>query len=236
MLLNQNNRLGVTFNGYYMTQNKIGYAHGTVVNIYIVYKLKNRTVDGPDFTVQNGLFGAVKITKDINTSHYKYSGYGLCTDAKGKFSIGNITNGRNILIFGCDMSFSSHATNKTQNIYVLGNSKTQGINVTTLYAEKLYKTNIAETNKKSVLSLHYYGDNSYFFVNGYQELTFRSVINYKNKNLLCLDNISSDWSLTNSTKTGLYGNVYDFAVDYSPVNSVRTIYDIHRYLMTKHNI
>ena len=87
-----------------------------------------------------------------------------------------------------------------------------------------------------MLSLHYYGDNSYFFVNGYQELKFRSVINYKKKNLLCLDNISSDWSLTNSTKTGLYGNVYDFAVDYSPVNSVRTIYDIHRYLMTKHNI
>ena len=39
-LLNQDNRFGVTFSGNYMKQNKISYAHGTVVNIYIVYKLK----------------------------------------------------------------------------------------------------------------------------------------------------------------------------------------------------
>ena len=70
-LLNQNNRLGITFNGNYTKQNKIGFAHGTVINIYIVYKLKNRTVNSPDFTVQNRLFGAVKITKNVNTSHYK---------------------------------------------------------------------------------------------------------------------------------------------------------------------
>ena len=68
-LLNQNNRLGVTFNGNYMKQSKLGFAHGTVVNIYIVYELKNRSVNNPDFTVLNGLFGAIKITKDVNTSN-----------------------------------------------------------------------------------------------------------------------------------------------------------------------
>ena len=52
-----------------MKPNKLGYAHGTVVNIYTVYELKNRRVSSPDFTVQNGLFGAVKITKYVNTSH-----------------------------------------------------------------------------------------------------------------------------------------------------------------------
>ena len=62
-LLNQNNRLGVTFNGNYMKQNKLGYAHGAVVNIYIVYELKNTRTSNPYFTVENGLFGAVKITK-----------------------------------------------------------------------------------------------------------------------------------------------------------------------------
>ena len=92
-----------------MKQNKLGYAHGTVVNIYIVDELKNKTISNTDFTVQNGLF------------------------------------------------------------------------------------------------------------------------------VVCRD-ISSDWSLTNSTKIGLYGNVYDFAVDYVPINGVGKIYDIHRYLMTKHNI
>ena len=119
-LLNQYNKLGVTFNGNYMKQNKLGYAHGTVINIYIVYELKNRTVDNSDITVLNGLFGAVKITKDLNTSHYQYNGYGTCFDSGGSFSFGNIVNGRNVIIFGADMSFSSHSTNKTQNIYVLG--------------------------------------------------------------------------------------------------------------------
>ena len=74
-LLNQDNRLGLTFSGNYMKQNKVGHAHGTVVNIYIVYELKNRTTSGPDFTVQNGLFGAIKITKVVHTSHYQYYGY-----------------------------------------------------------------------------------------------------------------------------------------------------------------
>ena len=52
-----------------MKQNKLGYAQGKIINLYIVYELKNRRVDNPDFTVQNGLFVAVKITKNVNTSH-----------------------------------------------------------------------------------------------------------------------------------------------------------------------
>ena len=86
------------------------------------------------------------------------------------------------------------------------------------------------------MSLHYNGDNSYLFVNGSQELKFKSSVNYLDRNLLCAGNISSDWSLTNGTKTGLYGNVYEFAADYVGINGVKTIYDIHRYLMKKHNI
>ena len=39
-----------------------------------------------------------------------------------------------------------------------------------------------------------------------------------------------------SEKTGLYGNIYDFAVDYKLIYSVRPIYDMHRYLMIKHDI
>ena len=37
-------------------------------------------------------------------------------------------------------------------------------------------------------------------------------------------------------KTGLYGNIYDFVVDYEQIVGARAIYDMHRYLMTKHNI
>ena len=38
------------------------------------------------------------------------------------------------------------------------------------------------------------------------------------------------------TKTGLYGDVYDFAVDYVPISGVRAIYDVHRCLMKKNGI
>ena len=54
--------------------------------------------------------------------------------------------------------------------------------------------------------------------------------------MFCIGNSSNDWILTNSTKRSLYGNVYDFAIDYEPLSSEKTIYDIHRYLMRKHNI
>ena len=235
-LLNKNNRLGVTFNGNYMKQNKLGYAHGKIVNLYIVYELKNRRIDSPGFTVQNGLFGDVKITKNINTSHYKYEEYGICFDSESSFSFDNRTDAKNVIIFGVNTSNSSHSTNKTQNIYVLGKDFVQGINNTTIYAEKIYRTNFTDQSKKFVLSLHYNGDNSYLFVRETQELKFKSSVNYLDRNLLCVGNISSDWSLTNSTKTGLYGNVYDFAVDYVGINGVKVIHDIHRYLMQKNNI
>ena len=235
-LLNKNNRLGVTFNGNYMKQNKLGYAHGKIINLYIVYELKNKRIGIPDFAVQNVLFGAVKITKNANTSHYKYEGYGICFDGESSFSFGNRIDAKNAIIFGVNTSNSSHSTNKTQNIYVLGIDFVQGINNTTIYAEKIYKTNFTEQSKKFVLSLHYNGDNSYLFVNWSQELKFKSSVDYMDRHLLCVGNISSDWSLTNSTKTGLYGNVYEFAVDYVPLSGIKTIYDIHRYLMKKHYI
>ena len=82
----------------------------------------------------------MKITKDVDTSNYKYSGYGICFDGKSDFSFGNITNGKNVTIFGADMSSSSHANNGDNNIYILGKDFVQGINETIIYAEKIYNT------------------------------------------------------------------------------------------------
>ena len=45
------------------------------------------------------------------------------------------------------MSFITHANNKANNIYVLGKDFVQGINDTTLYAEKIYKTNFTAVKK-----------------------------------------------------------------------------------------
>ena len=134
------------------------------------------------------------------------------------------------------MSSSIHATNRANNIYVMGKDFIQGINDTTIYAEKLFHNNFTEFGVKFVLSLHYNGDNSYLFANGRQELNFKAkddqIINEK----LCIGNLSSEWTTSESEKTGLYRNIYNFVVDYKTINGVQPIYDMHRYLMKKHNI
>ena len=58
------------------------------------------------------------------------------------FNFGNGL-GKNCIIFGEDLSSSSHASNK-KNILVLAKDFVQGINDITIYAEKLYKINFTE--------------------------------------------------------------------------------------------
>ena len=57
------------------------------------------------------MFGAVKLTKHVDIDQYKYSGYGIGFDRKGFFSIGNEV-GRNVIIFGVDMSWSTKIDNR----------------------------------------------------------------------------------------------------------------------------
>ena len=71
------------------------------------------------------------------------------------------------------MSFSVHATNRANNIYLMGTGLTQGINDTTIYAENNFYRNFTDFGKKNMLSLHYNGDDSYLFVNGRQELKLK---------------------------------------------------------------
>ena len=111
-----------------------------------------------------------------NASKNSYKGYGICFDEGGTFSKGNINNGKNVIIFGVHESSLVHANNKANNICVMGDLFVQGINDTTLYAEKLYSQNFTQPSKKFVLSLHYNGDDSYLFVNDKQELKFKSKI------------------------------------------------------------
>ena len=160
----------------------------------------------------------------------------MCFDEGGAFSMGNINNGRKILIFGVGKSSLVHSNKKVNNIYVMGDGIVQGINDTTLYAEKTYRQNFTQPSKKVVLSLHYNGDDSYLLVNGKQELKFKSKAENLVKEKLCTGNLSDQWTASESEKTGLYGNTYDFVVDYKSNNGVKPSYDMHRYLMTKHNI
>ena len=146
-----------------------------VVNIYIVYKLDPlASTRDESYTIRNALFGAMQVTKnatDYDKNNYK--GYGICFDERSEFGHtitegghAHTTDARNVLIFGGDMSFSVHATNRANHIYLMGTGLTQGINDTTIYVEKNFSRNFTDFGKKLELSLHYNGDNSYLFVNG----------------------------------------------------------------------
>ena len=119
----------------------------------------------------------------------------------------------------------------------MGDGFVKGINDTTLYAEKIYSQNFTQPNKMFVLSLHYNNNDSYLFINGKQELKFKAKPNLVLiEKRLCIGNLSVQWTANESEKTGLNGNIYDFIVDYKGIKSVKYIYDMHRYLMIKHNI
>ena len=96
----------------------------------------------------------------------------------------------------------------------MGDELTQGINDTTIYVEKNYFRNFTEPNVKFVLILHFNGNDSYLFVNGRQELKFKAKTDQLVKEKLCIGNLSDQWTASESEKTGLYGSVYDFVVDY----------------------
>ena len=134
------------------------------------------------------------------------------------------------------MSFSKHANNKANNIYVMGKDYVQKINDTTIYAEKMYNRNFTYLCKKFMLSLHYNGDDSYLFVNGRQELKFKINTDQLLKEKLCIGNLSYQWTTSESEKTGVYGKIYDFVVDYEQIVGTSKILDMHKYLMTKQNI
>ena len=53
--------------------------------------------------------------------------------------------------------------------------------------------------------------------------------------LLCLGNISKDWSVEKLKKTGLNGYVYDFSVDCVAI-TVDDILYIHNYSMEKNDV
>ena len=135
----------VRFNEDGLIQDQITYTLQTIVNIYIVYEItkknpvniyivyemtkKNPVSSYP--TLENCLFGAVKLAKNPDIDNYKYSGYGIGFDRRGQFSFGD-GFGQNVIIFGADMSSSVHTNNITRNILVLGKDFIQGIDNTTI--------------------------------------------------------------------------------------------------------
>ena len=91
---------------------KLTYTDSPIVNIHIVYKITASSSNSDDPTVRNSLFGAVRLTKNANIDNYKYSGYEIGFDRRGSFSLLGDGFGSNVIVFGVDMSSSTHVDNK----------------------------------------------------------------------------------------------------------------------------
>ena len=143
----------VRFSGSCLKQNAITYNHGKSVNIYILYKInKTDNTTSSDPTLENCLFGAVTLTKNADIDKYKYSGYGIGFNRKVSFSFPSTGLGRNVIIFGVDMSSSTlKIDNRKKDILILGKGPPQGLEHT-LSAEKFHSINFTEQDKKFCLS------------------------------------------------------------------------------------
>ena len=107
------NKIRVKFTGSCLKQSsKVSYTHKTIVNIYIAYELDASSSHNNDPTLKNCLFGAVTLTKNTDIDKCGYSGYGIGFDRRSTFSFPGTGFGQNVLIFGVDMSSSSHIDNK----------------------------------------------------------------------------------------------------------------------------
>ena len=104
-------KTNVEFIKEYLKQDKGIFNQGTIVNIYTVYKL-SANPNNYDFTSENCLFVSVSLTKNNDTDNYKYSGYGIGFDSKGRFLFPDGSFAQNLIIFRADMSSSVHVDNK----------------------------------------------------------------------------------------------------------------------------
>ena len=85
--------------------------------------------------------------------------------------------------------------------------------------------------------MHYNGPNSYWLVNGKELLKFKTKYSEIVATLLCLGNISKDWSVDNMKDTGLNRYVDDFGVDcdataVDDIKNIHLVFDEEKYSST----
>ena len=93
------NKIRVKFDGGCLNQDQATILHGGIVNVYIVYEI-SKNINISDYpTLENCLFGAVKLTKNDDIDKSAYSGYGIWFDRHGSFSFTGTGLGRRVIIF-----------------------------------------------------------------------------------------------------------------------------------------
>ena len=73
-------KIRIKFNGSFLNQFPLTILHRGIVNTYIVYEITSdySSINYP--TLQNCLFGSVKLTKNAGIDKYGYSGYAIRFD------------------------------------------------------------------------------------------------------------------------------------------------------------
>ena len=72
----------------------------------------------------------MKLAKNADPDKYVYSGCGIGFDGRSEFSLPDCTVGKNVIIFGADMSSSMHVDNKEKDVLILGIGLIQGLDDT----------------------------------------------------------------------------------------------------------
>ena len=85
-LVYNNARTKLNFSTDLLKQDKATFNRGPIVNIYIVY--------------------------NFNIDKYKYSAYSIGFDSRGTFSHPSRGDGKNVVVFGCNLKNSKHVNNK----------------------------------------------------------------------------------------------------------------------------
>ena len=102
----------MNFNGHCLMKNYISipkkvmksfisYTLGLQLRILITY-----------FTLDNCLFGSATLLKNADLDKYKYNGFGIGFDSCSVFLFTDGNYGKNVTIFGTDISSSVHVDNK----------------------------------------------------------------------------------------------------------------------------
>ena len=154
----------IKFNGHCLINNST--VSIKITNLYISYTLDRWSRNlNTDFTLNNCLFRYIKLTKNANSDKYKYSDYGMECDSRSELLFTGGSFGKNVTVFGADMSSSVHIDNKKKDTLILGEGPRQGFDDITLTAEAKYPIDFTQSGKRFVFGLHYNGSDSFLFVN-----------------------------------------------------------------------
>ena len=105
-------------------------------------------------------------------------GYWIEFDSPSIFSIPNFYCGKNVVIFGVQMSSSVHIDNIKKHILILGKGPTQRLDDTTLSADSEYFANFSRSQRKvvnimEVIAFHFLKQQNYANLR-------QNILKYKN--------------------------------------------------------